>query len=911
MPLSPGTKLGSYEIVAPLGAGGMGEVYRARDARLGRDVAIKLLPDTLAHDPERMARFEREAKLLAAVQHAHVATLFGLEEHAGRRVLVMECVEGESLAQRLSRGAVSVSEAVDVCRQIALGLEAAHDAGIVHRDLKPANVQITPGGEVKVLDFGLARGGPVPAGSSSDLSHSPTMSVMGTAAGVILGTAAYMSPEQARGRAVDRRTDVWAFGCVLYECLTGRQVFEGETISDMIARILEREPDWTKLPAETPPALRELLARCLTKDPRQRMRDIGDVRLELERSLTAPVRPMAAPARPRAFMIAGALGLLAGVAVMLAIAKFGAGGPSAKATHFSLTFPKELRVARLFEGGRGEWVVLAASPRESTDTGSRLANYRRRLDSFEFIPLEGTLGINNGALSPDRRWFAFNAPSAGAPGRRRLMRMPIEGHAPAVELGPWEDDWSSVTVLHDGDILMAPFDGHEVTRISTAGKRSKPAALDLGGYRGWLELLQPLPGDRGVLLNLRAYLENGWSFQVGVLDLRSMKVRVLVERGGNARYDDHGHLLFARGADLLAAPFNAGKLEVTGAPVAVMRGLRTGLSYEPAAFSLDQDGNLFFESGGAVANERRMAIIEPDGRVRALSIEARAYKSWLTSSADGNRFVVRATNSDAIDDLWIGEVDPPDIRRRLAMPSADASAPSMSPDGRRVAYQRGGRDSLDGIYLLDVDAQDFGRRIIRPDSASVGYQTTGWSSDGRYLLFQRFQGGKPRDLWCGRFNLAGDSLEALRPLLQSGADESGGAFSADGRWVLYISDESGRSCAYVAPFDPAMRLGAGTRVSPREAEFAHWSRDGTGIVFRDKGAMVSRIPLTLAGRVTSGVATSWFQRETAAIEDFDPVRGGRAIAVLRGPEESNEMKSLDVILGWGRSLPRLMADGRR
>ncbi|HKW14238.1 MAG TPA: serine/threonine-protein kinase, partial [Candidatus Krumholzibacteria bacterium] len=283
MSLSPGTRLGSYEVLSHLGAGGMGEVYRARDTRLGRDVAIKTLPEEFAQDVERLSRFEREARVLASLTHSNIAAIHGVEEVEARRYLVLEFVDGETLAQRLSRGPLPVDEAIDICRDIAAGVEAAHENGVVHRDLKPGNIIITPSGQVKVLDFGLATAsGATATGSNPNLSHSPTMTHQATRAGVILGTAAYMSPEQARGRVVDRRTDIWSFGCVLFECLTGRALFEGETVSDLIARILEREPDWSALPASTPPRVRELLKKCLRKDPKERLRDIGDARLELQ-----------------------------------------------------------------------------------------------------------------------------------------------------------------------------------------------------------------------------------------------------------------------------------------------------------------------------------------------------------------------------------------------------------------------------------------------------------------------------------------------------------------------------------------------------------------------------------------------------------------------------------------------------
>src|SRR6202140_4648246 len=287
MAIPNGTRLGSYEVVAPIGAGGMGEVYRARDAKLGGDVAIKVLPEAFAHDVDRLSRFQREAKMLASHNHPNIATIHGLEESNGTHFLVMELVPGDNLQQRVKReGVVAVEEALTIAKQVAEALEAAHEKGIIHRALKPANVKVTPEGKVKVLDFGLAKAF---AGDTSneDIGNSPTLSMAATMQGVILGTAAYMSPEQARGKAVDKRTDIWAFGCVLYELLTARQVFRGETFSDIIAAVLEREPDWKALPIAAPPRIRDLVQRCLQKDPQRRLRDLGDARIEIEEALAS------------------------------------------------------------------------------------------------------------------------------------------------------------------------------------------------------------------------------------------------------------------------------------------------------------------------------------------------------------------------------------------------------------------------------------------------------------------------------------------------------------------------------------------------------------------------------------------------------------------------------------------------
>ena len=450
MALQNGSRLGPYEIVAPLGAGGMGEVYRARDPKLGRDVAIKLLPDAFAQDPERLARFEREAKLLASLQHANIAVLHGLEESDGRRYLVMQCVEGESLAERLARGPLSQTDTLEVTVAIAAALEAAHESGIVHRDLKPGNVMVTPTGDVRVLDFGLAKGG---AGASGDvgLSASPTRTYAATSAGVVLGTAAYMSPEQARGKPVDRRTDIWSFGCVLYECLTGKQAFSGETVSDIVACILQTEPDWSALPASTPGRLRDLLVRCLQKDARRRLRDIGDARIEIEDMIAGRVSPSGAhlathttAAAPPRWLLpaAAALMLVTAVATWSGMRAF-APATSATAARFDVeapkgqTFPVDAVAIQISPDGRTLAMIVA-------DSAGVQRLWTRPLDSFEAKLIPGTERVTLMFWSPDSRSLGFFAND------RQLSRVAIAGGAPEPVCdvktprgGTWNRDGSS------------------------------------------------------------------------------------------------------------------------------------------------------------------------------------------------------------------------------------------------------------------------------------------------------------------------------------------------------------------------------------------------------------------------------------------------------------------------------------
>jgi predicted Ser/Thr protein kinase len=465
------TRIGAYPIEREIGRGGMGVVYLGRDERLKRAVAIKVLPEAFALDPDRLARFEREARLLAALSHPNIAGIYGFEEDQGRRFLVLEFVEGETLAEHQRGRALPIEETLDVCRQIAAALEAAHEAGIVHRDLKPGNVKLTPSGEVKVLDFGLAKGASSGADSSPDLSHSPTLTQAATGLGVILGTAAYMSPEQARGKMVDRRTDIWSFGCVLYECMTGVQAFAGETVSDTIALILQGEPDWARLPGKMPEKLRVLLGRCLEKDARRRLRDIGDARIELEELLGARISgaPRAAAAahvaaaakpRSRAMTLAGgvALALIGAVAGALLWPMLSPKPPAAP-YRFTVGSPGQAEV-----DGDGAQNVISPDGRQiafsATDSGGTSALWVRPLGSFESRRLGGTEGALLPFWSPDSRQLGFFAD-----GKMRRVRVTggtpeVICDAPSGRGGSWS---------RKGDIVFNPAPGGGLYMVRVTG----------------------------------------------------------------------------------------------------------------------------------------------------------------------------------------------------------------------------------------------------------------------------------------------------------------------------------------------------------------------------------------------------------------------------------------------------------
>src|SRR2546425_3006217 len=513
MPIATGATIGPYKVDREIGRGGMGVIFLAHDTRLGRTVALKALPEDVASDPDRLQRFEREARVLASLNHPNVAAIYGLEESEGRRYLALEHIEGETLADRIARGPLPLQETLNICIEIACGVEAAHDAGVVHRDLKPANVMITPNEQVKILDFGLAKGrvatdesglakSPVlvdsPTLSSPTLPHSPTLISPATLPGVILGTAAYLSPEQARGKVVDRRTDIWSFGCIVYECLTGKRAFEGETVSDTIAKILEREMDWSTLPKHTPHRLRELLERCLAKDARRRLRDIGDARLALEeiwsgRYAGAPAEaaaPAAAAATTRRAAVIAAASAIVGAVV--AIAMWNAFGPGSRVTppqpaHLSIAIPPDVTYEDLASALGGRALVLRGSTRATKDAQPVSRLYVRRMDRNTFEPLRGTERAQGFVVSPDGRWILFAATPSEEASQLRIFKVPVDGGSPPAPVGDVDANPDSRPAwLESGDLLISVNDGTKYMRSSPGAPPSEPRKFDAPGYNGRL-----------------------------------------------------------------------------------------------------------------------------------------------------------------------------------------------------------------------------------------------------------------------------------------------------------------------------------------------------------------------------------------------------------------------------------------
>ena len=630
MPLAPGTKLGQYEVVESVGVGGMGEVYRARDTKLGRDVAIKVLPEEFSRDKERLERFEREARLLAQLNHANIATLHGLEEHNGQQCLIMELVAGETLAERISRGPIPLDEAVPLFIQIADGLEAAHEKGIVHRDLKPPNIKITPDGKPKILDFGLAKARADVAGAVQ--SESPTVSAAGTRTGIILGTPAYMSPEQARGKPLDKRTDIWAFGCVLFEALTGRAPFLGETLSDTLASILERDPDWSALPPTTSAKLEKLLRRCLQKPTTRRLRDIGDARMELEdafdedRSDDRSKETTGATRRPLLpWGVAAVLAVVVGVqwtrnpvespkhVVRTAIPL-----PSQQ----QLTDPGGQPLAIARDGRR-----LAYTPREAGMT--RL--YLRSLDEAEVSLVPDTDGARYPFFSPDGEWVGYWA--AG-----RLYRALATG-GPPLAIGDAPGLRFGVAWGPDGTIIFANSSG--LQRIPTTGGDAEPVGADETVETRWPQFLP----DGGLLA-----VRDG---SIVRLDSSSLEIQILwepVEPIKQARYLPSGHLVYGSAGDIIAVAFDLETLEVLGVPVPVAQDLYEGSGQSGAVyFASSNEGTMVFVKGGVQHN---LVLVDRNGQSQPLAPERVAFRN-PTFAPDGQRVAVAIDDDPRNTQIWI------------------------------------------------------------------------------------------------------------------------------------------------------------------------------------------------------------------------------------------------------------------
>ena len=810
MALESGSRLGAYEILSAIGAGGMGEVYRARDSKLGREVAIKVLPEEFTQHPQKLARFEREARLLASLNHPGIATLYEVEESEGKPFLVMELVEGETLAERIGRGPIPVNEALTLAQQIAEALEAAHEKGVIHRDLKPANIKVDPEGHVKVLDFGLAKAfaDEVP---ESELSASPTLSRDATKAGVILGTAAYMSPEQAKGKTVDKRSDIFSFGIVLYEMLTGKRAFAGEDVSEVLARILASEPDWKALSPNIPPSLVKLLGRCLSKDRKNRLRDIGDARFEIQEILTAP-RATSETVKARAPVLAWGLAVLVAALV---------GGIIV----WSLTRPAPPRLARFaiseppnvfINPGFTPTVTISPDGTRIVYVGPGEQLYVRAVDQLEAVALRGGVG-RNPFISPDGNWVGFRSEGDN------LEKVSIHGGPPVV-LSEGLGGIAGASWGADDRIIFGTEATNGLFRVSAAGggEREPLTTLEEGesGHL-WPEIL---PGGRTVVFTVEKGQAN---FEIAALNLETGERKLLIPGGSNPHYAATGHIVYGIEGTLRAVPFDLDALEVKGDPIPVLEGVVTQVRGD-AHFSLAEDGTLAYVPGtGSFSQQLTFVWVDREGHEEPVAAEPRAYQEF-TLSPDGSQIAVRV-RIDNSDDVWIYDLGR-DTTTRLTFDPAGERYPVWTPDGQKVAFGYVG-----GALPMSWKAAD-GTGEVEPLGENSTYHVPeAFSPDGTVLVFEERVGTDLAISRLGMLSLEGERAPTL--LLDTEFSERNATLSPDGRWMAYESDESGQFEVYVRPF-PDVNAGR-WQVSNDGGTWPLWAPDGRELFYVGPQAMMS------------------------------------------------------------------------
>jgi serine/threonine-protein kinase len=893
----------------------MGEVYRARDTKLNRDVAIKVLPDLFAQDAARLTRFTREAQTLASINHPNIAAIYGIEGNA----IVMELVEGQELSALIGgTPPLILTDALALARQIAEALEAAHEAGIVHRDLKPANIKVRGDGTVKVLDFGLAKAMDPSGASNSNAANSPTLTAHATQMGLIIGTAAYMAPEQAKGKAVDKRADIWAFGVILYEMLSGRRGYDCEDISDTLTAVLTRDVDWSSLPAGTPPRLNALLRDCLMRDPKQRLRDIGEARRVIGRlidgtpdSASGPISAEVAPATsvaartPRTLLLAATLVIVSAAGAIFLWNTFGPGARSASGTmtgpiRLSVSIPSSIHATRAGITKDGTTLIVSGISRRPDGTDEpRGRIYTRRLDEYEFKAIPGTEGAEGVAQSPDGRWLVFVATVSEQSTQKRIAKVPIDGSTPPVTLSDWDDDWgTNVAWLEDGDLLVSSNFGTKFFRLPANGGAAKPPmAIDTGSTGGVRAFGQGLPGDRGVFVTMESWGSRGYELDQWLLDPKTGKARRLFENAGNAVYVPTGHVVFSRGAVLMPAPFDLQKLAVTGEVTALPGSVRTAVSWAHGAFTLSNDGTLVTAPGGRLGTDRALVTVDASGHVTKFVADARSYESAPRVSPDGRSVAVVVSNTKGTYETWVAAADRPGLRRVLVRPNADCSLPVWAPDAQQLAYQRNARDKDDGIYLQRADGTGLPQAILKSESPEVGVWPTSFAPDGSGIIVSKFAGGKG-DLLFMSISAAG-SATTPRVLRATPSSEFDGRFSPDGRLVALSSDESGRDEVYIAGYGADGALGPATMVSNGGGQQPAWANDGHRLFYYNEPNKVMSVDISVTPKLTAAAPVVAYDLKKLRVNptEWDIMPDGRLLAIQKG-EGEDDITDFNVVLHW-------------
>jgi eukaryotic-like serine/threonine-protein kinase len=905
MSLASGAKFGHYEIAAPLGAGGMGEVYRARDMKLGRDVALKVLPDAFAHDTQRMARFQREAKVLASLNHSNIAAIYGVEDSGGNPAIIMELVEGPTLADRIRQGPIPAEESHRIAKQICDALEYAHECGIVHRDLKPTNVKVTKEDAVKILDFGLAKAMEDDA-ASLDISNSPTLSRIATQAGVLLGTPAYMSPEQAKGKPVDRRADIWAFGCVLYEMLTGKQTFSGETATDTLASVIKEEPDWSRLPPETAARVRVLLQRCLQKDPKQRLRDIGDARISIDEVLAgapepsfvtfAPVaEPLSRRVMPWALFAAAAVALL-----VLGFVHFRSKPPLVNAVRFQIQLPEKTilsAVTAFALSPDGRQLAFYAA---GTDGIQRL--WIRPLDSLEARPLPGSdwAGVNPPPFfwSSDSQYVVFD-------GGGNLKKIGISGGQAQTlcDAGGFVVGGSS---NREGVIIFGQDPG-VITRVAADGGPALPlTALD--SSRGETRHTFPwfLPDGRHFLYLRTSNQPENDGVYVGSLDAKpeDQVPKRLLPTASQAIYvpslgSESGHLLFMRDGALIAQPFDATRLQLAGEPVPVAAQL--GSFRDIGFFSASTNGVVAYRLGGS-SGDLQLTWFDREGKVLGTLGNSGLYGS-LAVSPDGRRAAVnRRDPQTGKYEIWLYDFSQ-GTSSRFTFGSSSAMVPIWSADESRIFFASDANGQFD-LYQKPANATKDEELLLKSSEAKFPMSV---SRDGHFLMYSSTD---PRP--SSKFHLWVLPLEGNQkpfPFHQTAFSEGEGHFSPDGRFVVYRSDESGQWEIYVRPFSAGSgatqsTAGGKWQVSNGGGIRPWWSPDGKELYYLSPDGKMMVVSVTIKPSFQAGTPQFLFQvppqnRRFPGIHTAD---GKRFLFPV--PADQTAQTPFTVVLNWQGGLKK-------
>jgi serine/threonine-protein kinase len=885
MALAAGTRLGPYEILAPLGAGGMGEVYKAHDTRLKRDVAIKVLPAALASDPDRMARFEREARLLASLDHPNIGAIYGLEESNGTRALILALIEGPTLSDRIAAGPIPLDETVPIAQQMAEALEYAHERGVIHRDLKPANVKITPEGTVKVLDFGLAKalsGEP----DAPSASISPTLTMRATQAGVILGTAAYMAPEQAKGKPVDRRADIWAFGVVLFEMLTSKPPFSGDSVAEIMASTIKEEPNLDRLPPSTPLGVRRLIERCLIKDPSQRLRDIGEARIALQnlgKEPEAAARVESTTSRPGKlpWIAAGVMTAFAAVALW---SPWRVEKPVARPlVRLDVDLGADVSLPVPGPGGR-DFAISPDGTRLAYVSGTPAKLLVRRLDQPNATTLPGTEDAGKPFFSPDGQWVGFLA-------NHKVSKISVEGGA-VVPLFGDSSTFGGASWDKKDSIILSEATSKGLLRIPPDGGPPETVAK-LGTGETALNQPQVLPGGKAILFSATGVSGEDRN-TVEVLTLSDGHRKVVARGGANPRYlptgDGVGHLVYLNNATLFAVPFDLAKLETRGTPVPVLY----DVAYYPGTgagqfdFSAAPSGHGTFvyrrAIGGAAFGMMTLQWVDPTGSKELLRAKPGGYE-YPSVSPDGNRIALSLSDGGS-PDIWV--YDPQrDAMTRLTFGS-ECRYPVWSPDGRYVVFGCSGK----GIFQTRADGAGQPQALTESKTRQIPWSFT---PDGKWLAYSDYNTGLPQ-LWTVRLEDVGGRLKAGKPepFLKSSFTALTAAFSPDGHWLAYSSNSSGDLEVYVRPFPPpSSGQGGQWQISNSGGYIPRWSPNGRDLFYWSNDQIMAVSYTIKGGTFLPEKPRVWIRKLGGT--RWDLARDGKRVLVrtpVESPKALNEEREI-------------------